>query len=187
MDPAEPLTYEAARHGVRHGDVLLFRGRGVFSWTIKRRTRSVYSHAALAFWIGSRLMVAESRERYGVRLVPASAAAESGRLDVYSPVQMLRPDEADLVFDRALELLGQPYGWREILRIAASKVPGWPTRTWSDDDDAGEGTAPICSQYVALCYRAAGRDLVPNLADASTTPGDLGRSAALRRRLVIEG
>lgn len=178
------MRYADARGQIRHGDVLLFRGRGLFSCIIKRRTRSTYSHAALAFWIGSRLMLAESREGQGVRLLPLSAAVRDVAVHVYRPRQPLLAREADVVFDRALSLLGQAYGWHEIGRIALSLIPGWPAPTWSPRDDR-PSSSPICSQYVSICYRAAGRDLVPNLDDGSTTPGDLSRSAALDRVLVI--
>jgi len=44
----------------------------------------------------------------------------------------------------------------------------------------GDSSAPFCSEAVSRAWRLAGVDLVPNLADRYTEPGDLARSAHLR-------
>lgn len=201
-------SYGTIRDALKDGDVLLFRGtRGIVGAVIRWATRSRYSHAGLAVWVevggARRLMVAESRELRGCRVVPLSAAVAGAVVDVYRPRSWLA-DGLDLerVLGAALERLGGAYGWGAILKDAAGRLPVLALvqalgllrkipvlgraldrvpfgRAYSEDDLEDPGARVKCSTYVALCYRAGGLDLVPNLADRSTDPGDLARSAAL--------
>jgi len=186
------VTYREARGRVQDGDVLLFRARGPVSRVIGWATRSRYSHVALAVWIRQRLMVAESRELRGCRIIPMSAALQDARVDRYEPPPWATDFDREMVVDAALARLGQPYGYLHLVRIALSKLPTvllrrlpvvgrWipAGRQWSEDDREPGGPSMICSEYVSSCYRAGGLDLVPRLADRDTTPGDLARSAAL--------
>lgn len=201
------MRYEAARPLIKDGDVLLFESKGWVAATIRWATRSTYSHAALAVWWGDRLMVVESREGSGCRAVPLSSVIRSSRVSVFRATEV--PDEVPLtdrstalglpVYRRvreavagyAIERLGQPYGWWSILRDALSRLPVlalfWRRRHYSIDDLEDPGVRVKCSTLVALAWRqGAGLDLVPNLADRSTDPGDLARSAALRRLYTLE-
>jgi hypothetical protein len=185
------VKYSDARSGIEDADVLLFRGRGRFSRLIQWATRSSYSHAGLAVWFSGRLMVAESRELRGCRIVPLSNAIGSATVCRFVPMPWVQVDR-ERVVDSALARLGAPYGWAHILRIGLAHLPLWLLRRipvigkyvpggrqWSEDDQAPSGRSLICSEYVAACYRAGGVDLVPRLSDQDTTPGDLARSAAL--------
>jgi len=191
--------YASVRESIVDGTVLLFRKSGRVAGLIRWATRSTYSHAALAIWIRGRLMVAESRELRGCRLVPLSSVLAGASVARFVPAPHARPDP-DALVGAALARLGQPYGWGSILRIALSKlptsllrripvvgrwIPGGPQ--WSDDDQSPSGPRMICSQYVAHCYRAAGVDLVPRLSDRDTTPGDLSRSMGLMFAGWVEG
>lgn len=185
------LPYDLTRSDFEDGDVLLFRGRGRVARAISWATRSSYSHAGIALWIRGRLMVAESRELRGCRLIPLSSALADAYVSRFIPAPWASIDRERLA-DAALTRLGQPYGWGSILRIGLNKIPlallrGIPLvgrviptgPQWSEDDETPNGVRMICSQYVAWCYRQAGFDLVPRLADRDTTPGDLARSSAL--------
>lgn len=191
-----PTLYSSKRSNIRTGDVLLFRGKGAVSGFIRRATRSKYSHAGIALWVQERLMVAESKELHGVRLVPLSSALGlKQQVDVYRVMPSFDVDYG-LVYDSALGRLGQPYGWLTILKHAVAwvtvvlpqrllgKIP-WvggfleKLHTYSEDDLEDPGKALVCSAFVAWCYRKGGLDLVRNLADAYTTPGDLARSIGL--------
>lgn len=204
------MRYSAARSLIKNGDVLLFEARGWVAATIRWATRSTFSHAALAVWWGGRLMCVESREGSGCRAVPLSSVLRSAAVSVFRPqvpipagvqgfaadldrieldgtIEARRGDVADVAIAR----LGQPYGWWSIVRDALSRLPVlalfWRRRHYSIDDLEDPGVRVKCSTLVALAWRqGAGLDLVPNLADRSTDPGDLARSAALRRLYTLE-
>lgn len=195
-----PIPYTAeSRQAVADGDVLLFKSTGLVAWAIRAAGRTRYSHAALAVWVRGRLMVAESRELRGCRLVPLSSALASGQVvDLYQLRGLVAPEQRLVCTGEALRRLGQGYGWGAIARMALTHLPllgGILARylrrlpiagrlvprgpTYSEDDLEPAGPRLVCSAYVSACWRSAGVDLVPNLADGSTEPGDLARSAAL--------
>jgi len=210
------MRYLDARKSIQNGDVLLFESRGWVAATIRWATRSRFSHAALAAWWGERLMLIESREGSGCRALPLSEAVKTGRIVLFKPVGVPDTEPAspqdrdsdryarlgvalgvpvwvcprDRVVEAAKARIGQPYGWWAIVRDALGRLPLlallWRRRHYSLDDLEDPGTRVKCSTLVALAWRAAGRDLVPNLADRSTDPGDLARSAALREVYALE-
>lgn len=207
------MDYASARGTIQSGDVLLFESHGWISATIRWATRSRYSHAALALWLEEppveRLLVAESRELRGCRLVPLSSAVAGARVTVMRCVRPLSDVQVAVLTGTALDRLGQPYGWRHIALDAIGRLPLMALagtlglfrrlpvvgrllerlpfgKAYSENDLEDPGTRVKCSTYVALCYRAAGIDLVPNLADRSTDPGDLARSALLAPLLVLD-
>jgi hypothetical protein len=185
------LTYSAARKRIRDGDVLLFRrAPGWMSAAIAVAGRSQYTHAGIAARWGERLMLLETVQRHGGRAILLSGvvAEQPGRIDVYGVVAASRRR-----FKRAaavgamIEMTGKRYGWAGLWKIALLHLPfiRWFTKPMLSD--TANGSFPFCSGAVARAYRAAGKqfDLVPNLADAATEPGDLARSAALEYRFTL--
>ena len=188
---AKPLPYPTVREALLAGDVLLFRSRGLFSRVIRWTGRSRYSHAAVIVLLWGRVFVAESREFRGCRLVPLSAAVGHSHVDLYR-VSGAQESHRRALVQEALRRIAQPYGWLSILRMAAARLPiRWvrslplvgrlfgKVRLWSEDDELPPGQSLVCSAYVSACWRAAGVDLVRRLADSSTEPGDIARSARL--------
>lgn len=181
---SELVAYEAVRDGLLDGDVLLFQARGPIAAVIRWAGRSSYSHAGLVARIRGRVFCAESRERKGCRLVPLSSVLScSRRVDLFRPNGQADDEQRSAVVVEALEHLGQPYGWWQILRAALSHLPlvslFVPGASYSEDDRRPTGSRLTCSAFVARCWRLAGLDLVPRLADGSTEPGDLARSSSL--------
>lgn len=192
---AIPYT-QAVRQALRDGDVLLFQGGGPLSRVIRWAGRSSYSHAALVYLgRGGRVLVAEAREGLvgSIRLVPLSNALKGAlAVDLYR-VRHAPAEAGRAVAEFAERYLGQAYGWPTILRMAMAHLPLAllrllpvvgrfipRARAWSDNDREPSGRSMVCSEFVARCWReAAGVDLVPRLADRSTEPGDLARSAEL--------
>lgn len=185
------LSYATFRGELRTGDVLLWRGRRLFSWVIRWLGRSVYSHAAIVIRIPmlggcDRVMIAESVEGKGCRLIPLSSAIEAGGWIDWFQVDttVAWPDLRNLT-DAALENLGQRYGWGSIWRIFRRRViPVGQER--SMDDRAPSGREMVCSEFVSHVLRRAGVDLVARRSDGTTEPGDLAMSPLLelRGRLV---
>lgn len=189
------LPYLQLRQVLLDGDVLLFQGTGPFSRLIRWAGRSRYSHVALVVKSAhGRVLVAEAREGLvgSVRLVPLSNAVKGATVDLYR-VRGATEQQLVLVAARAEELLGQPYGWPTILRMATAHLPLFLLRklplvgrllgrapAWSDNDREPSARSMVCSEYVARCWREGGGvDLVPNMADRSTEPGDVARSSSL--------
>ena len=175
--------YADVRASIADGDVLLFRHKSrLFSWGIARFTRSDYSHAGIAGWLRGRLCCLETHQWYGggrIVLLRNLVQRQPEKIDVYRCWQFGRVRQSELV-DGMMQLAGQPYGWGSLFKITLKSAPVirlfWPANT----RDESNGSVPVCSAAVAKVYRMAGLDLVPSLADAETTPGDLSRSSALK-------
>lgn len=52
--------YTELREQIQHGDIVLFRGRGIISGSIQWLDKSYYSHAGLVFMTGNRRFVLDS-------------------------------------------------------------------------------------------------------------------------------
>lgn len=181
------VNQAAADGELRCGDVLLFRGRSIVARAIGVAGRSAYSHAAmLGIWRGT-AMVMEVREFVGGRLVTldSQVARYSGQIDVFTVRG--RAYYRYQAVDAMLRLAGCEYGYWGVARAALAHLPivRWRLAPQADDLESWDGSAPFCSQGVAMAMRAGEVDPVPNLADRSTEPGDLARSAALEYRCTL--
>ncbi len=173
-----PLSYYTARKLIRSGDIGLCRGTKLFS----RYGRSEYSHALYFGWWFGNLLGLEMREWIGGRIKPASGLVRerpSGSIDVYRP-KYLSEDHVDESLNRMIQITNRPYGYRRLFVAAAFRLP-FLNRIWqpSFDDNASGGYPKFCSAAVSLAVRRPDFDLVPNLSDDDTEPGDIGRSANL--------
>ncbi len=185
--------YEAVRHLIRDGDLVLKRGGGL----IGRAGRSRYRHAGMASWWGGDLMLLEMVQWHGGRAVTLGSQIKrfDGLFDVFragpgGPRRWPRFDRVQAVrFMR--RLTGQPYGWSTIFAISCLHLPGLWRLPWArriarrgDRPDAVPGGQladtygpAICSEAVSAAYRAGGGfDPVVGLADRLTEPADLARS-----------
>lgn len=115
------MRYEDARQWMRSGDLVLFRGRGLGCWIIRKVTRSRYAHAAVVWRVGTRVLLLESRVRtHGVAIGrPMSAALDDGAAWISTSADWTPQAEA-VALDRSL---GQPYGWVDALRAAFGLRP----------------------------------------------------------------
>jgi hypothetical protein len=180
-------VYSGARMLICEADMLLFRriAGDLESGAIALGGRSIYSHVGMAGWWCNRLLCLEMISRYGCRAVRLSQLVERypGRIDVY-PAQSWSFDR-ELAVRGMVDLLGRPYGWWTVFKMALTHAPivRWfmPAR----DDDESDGGPWVCSSSVSRAYRQAGLDPVPNLADRATEPGDLARSAAFSYRFTL--
>lgn len=176
------MKYAAARTEIENGDVLAFRGRGFVSRMISLFSGGSTTHVGMAVWWHNRLMLLESREFRGIRIVALSREVERNEVWWYRP-----SDEATLLslhrlrkMAWAVENAGTGYNYLGILRYTYRVVPKWLRwllpKTQTDRLSMGNR---FCSEFVSAVYRRAGLDLRPDLPDASTSPAELVKTTLL--------
>ncbi len=181
--PLERLQpYKEVRSRVEDADVFLFRGKYLISKLFEKVDHSYYSHAALAAWWGSRLMILQA-EGAGIQAIPMSVAIDTypGRVDWYKLKRDSFPGcdrRLAAVLTEAKSDLGLAYGFGDLLRniwhwIAKVKLadPTWPK-------------AMFCSEYVERCFREAGVSLTGR-PDIATFPKDIAASPHLAYMATI--
>jgi hypothetical protein len=177
-------VYPDVRALIQTGDVLLFRGRGPLSRFLQWGSQSPYSHAGFAARWEDRVLVFQATG-LGAAFLSLSALVDAydGAVDWFTPTAEVRACiDTQLLIDAAVNLLGRRYGLLQVLDLMWRVGKG---RFHSRTDTAQHPERVFCSQYVSYCYRHAGRDLVSELDDASTSPGDLARSPDLVHRCTL--
>jgi hypothetical protein len=178
LDPKLGTTqYRMYRDQIRDGDVLCFSGRHWLSSFIRKLSHGSYSHGALAFWWGERLMVLQAEARPGVQALPASRAIGNYNGSVeWHPLkaEYRTPQFEQLIAEIAMSRLGDPYSILDLVEIGLHYAIGTPLPKESRTQHTF-----VCSQYVAHCYSKAHLDLQPKRPDIGTTPEDLATSRYL--------
>lgn len=179
------LTLRQARAEACDGDLLLFRGRGLFSSVIRWLGRSEYSHAAMAGWWGTDLMCLETRERKGGRAVTLESQVRRypGCIDLFAGIGHKSSSKGSDVLRQMRQMTGADYGYWGIYYAALLHLP-LVRRLLRPTVDltSVEKRPPFCSQAVAWAYAMGDIDPVPQLAHRFTEPGDLARSLAFKYR-----
>lgn len=177
--------YAEVREQIQTGDVLLYRGRSLFSKVIRWASGSVYSHVGMAAWWGGHLVVFESMSGGGVAVRPARLSVDryDGQVDWWA----LKDDcaaalDRERLLDLAIAELGKPYGSGGAFRLGLRLLLG---RVTGRRDAVSLPESLFCSQYVSQCYRKSGVDLVPDAIDECTSPGAIARSGQLVLRAVL--
>jgi len=99
------MTFEEIEQSARVGDLVFFSGRRAFSWLIRLRSGSIWSHVGMIVWeqndqIGMAPQVVESLEGRGVQCVPLSCWRSErgrvalGRVDTLPAVRSFAADHA---------------------------------------------------------------------------------------------
>ena len=174
---AATRRYADERSAMKAGDVVLFRGSGPMSRTIRWLTRSPYSHAALVFLFEGRVYCLEAVGS-GVRLALISqvlARYHGGvdHFDVPGATEEQRRGALGFAFQQLGKLYDRPGLWRFLFAIVTGRRPR-----------VREDQAWFCSELVAAAYRRQGLALVPESA-AFTSPADLALSPELSLRCVV--
>ena len=180
-------AYDAARGGLRSGDLVFCSGSYFFSGLIQKFTRSVWSHVGVVYRDDNlqRIFVLESETMIGVRLVPMSKYLRDyhGRNRPYKGQIVIGRVAPDLDASRVrqaisfgMDELTKPYDNFEILRIALRILFRVGRRT--------RDRKYICSELVYDCFRKAGVSF--KLADKFVSPDDIWRdpSVQVSRRLL---
>lgn len=175
-----PISYRGeGRRRIRTGDVLCFRGQGLFSYLIRWATGSVYSHCGLAYLFDGRVYCLEAVGALGVRLALMSTLIDryDGGVD-YFEVVGADEDQRKRALGFAFQQLGRVYDNRGILRFArAILMRNRDPKPFEDQDW-------FCSELVAAAYAEAGFPLV-SLHASYTSPEDLAGSDSLTFRHIL--
>jgi len=189
------IPYHEAKNSIQEADVLLFRGKGLISWLIKRYGGGVHSHAAMAHWDDDNLECVEFREFKGGRSVSlkSQVATHPDNIDVFRVANLiehgderheLTEDISGDITDVMIKNTGLPYGWKNFWKLGKHYVPFFrlAEQNMKDDDPTD---VFVCSTAVAYAFRQAYVDPVPYLADAAVMPADLARSALFKYQFTI--
>jgi hypothetical protein len=105
-----------------------------------------------------------------------------GQVDWWSVRTCYRALDRDAIITEAVNGLTTPFGTPGILWLVLRMLLG---RYRGTPDPKRRPPAMFCSQYVARCYRVAGLDLVPGIADDCTSPGEIARSEIMMLRGIL--
>src|SRR5207248_5570309 len=161
-----------ARDQIRNGDIALFSGTEGMSPRIEQFTDSPFSHVGFIWRMDAidRIMLLESVEVVGVRLLPLSVKIDGGAVGKRYPGKMLVARHSgfpepgprfDAMFGEmtkfAVDRLGCPYGVEDMSKIALKIAMGLANVKLPDH--LTPKNAYICSEYADICYRKIGIDI----------------------------
>ena len=198
------IKYEDAKNIIQEGDVLLFRGQGVFSWFIQKVGQGEYSHVGLASWVYDKaqkkhsLECVEFREFRGGRAISLEqyVRANPGIIDVYraaSPqyksyyynfgqnkiVSKQFDFDGRAITNCMRRQTGLPYGWARIWWLAKFYLPILRLFSSGAFDDNEKVVYPVCSTAIAACFSKHFVDLTHHRSDNWMEPSDVARSPIL--------
>ena len=137
------MNYLEARDNIKSGDLLAFNHGNFTSWSgiktevVHMATRSTYSHVAVAFWLGKRLLVLEAVEPC-IRIFPLSLSGPF----YWTPMKAPWKPETE---EYALSKVGTPYSQLDAIRAYFTTLP--------------EGQVSECAAYVREIMIRDGIDL----------------------------
>ncbi len=205
------LNYDKAKPLIEEGDVLLFRSNNWYSFFIKKISQSLYSHSALASWHSTNgeegiLEILEFHLFSGGAAKNLKNMVEQypGIIDVYRPSPTryelkYYPDNGVLVNEKKYDgkavtntmrrLTALPYSLLKIGLLA--KGYSFGLRLLNNvkaisDDTLKKSFSYVCSTSVAHSMNANGYDLIKNLSDSKTKPGDLASSSSLNYLFTLK-
>tara|TARA_R100000808_G_scaffold24059_1_gene54468 strand:+ start:7372 stop:7962 length:591 start_codon:yes stop_codon:yes gene_type:complete len=190
------LPYSEAVPLIQEADILLFRGKGIISWLIKRYGSGVHSHVGIAHWDNDNLQCVEFREFKGGRSVSLKTQVDNSPfgIDVFRAAKRVDYENDSYVLDDItkekissimLKLTGLPYGWRNIWKLVKHYIP-FCRLAQQNIKDNNATKIFVCSTAAAYAYRMAYIDPVPYLADSAVTPSDLARSALFEYQFTLQ-
>jgi hypothetical protein len=192
--------YQQVRAAIQDGDIALFRNGGLLG------RFGTWTHAATCVWFRDlegepdTLMLAESREFFGGRVVTLSSQVTDypGRIDIFRPDCGGELSHVAAMY--AARQAGKRYGWSKILlaavnRLVVLRLTGMWRPNSTDTTPSPWSEPKICSQLVLWSYRMAARalqdsfDLLPTVGDRYCEPSMLpmGRSTLIFQGLKHEG
>ena len=151
------IPYLALRRHVQTGDILFYGGDDDISRLICEITSSIWSHVGIIYKMHSpnRVMLLESVESSGVRLIPLSTYIK-GVIDesdeekpdarlLVARHKHLEDKKIDTLINFGLDQIGQPYDLDEVRRIMH--------RIRAGEGKAIRDKAYMCSELVYECFK----------------------------------
>lgn len=155
------ISYNQAISQINTGDILLCSGDYLVSELIKKVSDSLFSHVGLLFCWNEHVLVLESVEDDGVRLVPLSHYLKNyenseekynGTLYIARHVELANhvvyKEKIKKMLEKAVNLLNRNYDKNEIAEIVSRIALGIGRH--KDDDQY------ICSELVDECFKQVG-------------------------------
>jgi len=180
---ADQVPYSQVRDRLEDGDVIMCVGKGPMSRLIRWLSGSRASHAGIVLRWHDRVLVAEATGKHGVHVWALSACVRKydGRVALYKPTAEARASlDLDALRASVVRHLGTGYRTLSLFSIGWHLLWSRP-RAMKDPRRRPPAREFVCSELVAAAYRDAGVDLVYDVPDGFTTPGDLERSPSLVR------
>ena len=199
------VSFEEAQKYFREGQVLLFRPRKLpwwkyfwplnwFGYLICALGRTEYCHAATLVELRFSWYAVEMVEGIGGRIHPLSRYLNElgpDTIDVYGVTSSRY--YSPFAVTRMINFVGTSYGLWSVVVSALCHFPisrwlikAFTNETNQNDDKATTDRASYCSAAVSEALRHGGIDPVPNMCDAHTEPGDLGRSSSLNYMFTLK-
>lgn len=156
---------------MKAGDILLFvGGKDFIDEEITKETHSEYAHAAIA------ISETEYIEAWwsGVRKTTLNPN-DPRQIDIYVPITPLTDSQKAQIVGFAISKIGEGYNF---LELAGFEIEGM----FHTNKNIFRSThRVICSQLVIECYKSIGIDLLPNIEEFSTEPGNISESKLLMK------
>jgi hypothetical protein len=171
---ANYVIYKEIRSNIKNGDILMYKGKGLFSALIKFFTRSDYSHAGIAVWWNERLMVMEAVGK-GVIVTPLSRNIDyyPGDVEWFEYEEKISEEDRIKMMICGQEELGRSYGKLKVLWFGIKIFFGLKLKK----EDAEEHDRLFCSEYVSKIYDCIDLDLDMDKAHRNTSPDDIVKSS----------
>lgn len=173
FDVLPSMAYQDLRNRIHNGDLLFCGGQFAFSKTIRYLSGcSKVSHVGIVYWWNDRLMLLESVETDGVRIVPVSQYVGNyentekpynGRLYLARDQRLFRPPENEVDLARSIRnpkveqllataasLLNKKFSFKDVLVFFLQGNTG---RFQHEDNEEF-----LCSEFVARCFAGVGID-----------------------------
>lgn len=173
--------------GLRNGDLLQYRVKGVLGRLIAFGTFASHSHSARAVVLPNEFpepMVVDTTLAHGcaVRSLRDDVLKLPGLIDVFRPDRKHYPEyDPDLAVAYIREhFVGHRYGIGGLLKLSAQRAALirwlWYLKP-AEHRDTANGSPPFCSHLQSTADRCGGGvDPVPNTPDSRVTPGQLTQS-----------
>lgn len=150
-------SYLQIRDQIQTGDIFFASGNYAFSKMIQHFSDSKFSHVGFVFTWNTRVLLLESVEDDGVRLVPLSQYLSNyensgqpynGQLFLGRYNAPLDTSKVNLMLGKAADSLHKKYDQDEIINILARVTIGLGKH--------GDNDAYICSEFVDICFKEIG-------------------------------
>lgn len=151
------LPYPQIKEYLRSGDILFCSGEDEISLIIQMATQSIWSHVGIIYQFEDidRILLLESVENMGVRLIPLSKYVHNfeqnhyfkGKL-VVARCETLQEKDVKTMLNFGIDEITRPYDLGEINRIISRITEG--------EGKAERDKAYICSELVYECFLSVG-------------------------------